>query len=826
MQWTPQLPGLESWGWMISVVFAVGCALVLFVILRRYEARLVSAGVSRTLLLLRCLVLLLLLLVMLQPTLQREWNNDLAKRIVVGFDVSESMATADRHASQIEMLRWGQALGMLGNNIPDSLISQWDSQLQSGQPVEWAADGNVAQQGLRERHVSGVFGELQKMPRTEFVRRLLEAEPNELLSQLQDSVQVDLQAFGGRQQTVQPDVLSEFLGQDRKDLVPDQTDAIGMMAQSIAENADAQVDAIVLLSDGRQTPTTDAAAQLAQLESLGIPIYTVPIGSSRTPRDLSIAALDAPESVFLEDTAVVNATVMSSGYEGEEITVELFQNDRLLQTRDVAVSGPVFDVQFDIPTTEIGTFDYQLKTEIRDDELRKDNNSRDFTMGVDDDKARVWLVEGLARWEFRYLKGALERDSRVELSSVLFQQPFLDLLNRTFISRDVPSGAELAAKLQSTDVLILGDVAATDLPPDFWDQVHRAVENDGLSLVVIPGRKNFPFSHDSQKLNELLPIVSPKPLLAERMFATTSNAPLSAFRLRPTAMAADRTLFNFSSPDAGTPVTFATLPGHLWACTGEPKPGASLWANLELNGDDVGAGLVHQYFGFGQVVWMGIDSTWRWRRRSGDRWHHRFWGELVRWAVGNKSTTGNQQVRMSLSNVLIDETESTDVEIRWQDEASQQQREQAQLVIQKTDDVGRQQTVQTVGLNQVANTTDRSNAVISDLEPGNYLVQLQMPDGQPMASDVESALIVQRKPSSELASISCNREFLQQLSTATGGQMMEPWELKDLPEMLNPEVANQTQLESRSLWDTWPTMLLFFALLTCEWVIRKINGLP
>ena len=42
---------------------------------------------------------------------------------------------------------------------------------------------------------------------------------------------------------------------------------------------------------------------------------------------------------------------------------------------------------------------------------------------------------------------------------------------------------------------------------------------------------------------------------------------------------------------------------------------------------------VRHTYGFGQVFYVGLDSTWRWRYRIGDLYHHRFWSQAIRWAA-------------------------------------------------------------------------------------------------------------------------------------------------------------------------------------------------
>src|SRR5207253_9924378 len=46
-----------------------------------------------------------------------------------------------------------------------------------------------------------------------------------------------------------------------------------------------------------------------------------------------------------------------------------------------------------------------------------------------------------------------------------------------------------------------------------------------------------------------------------------------------------------------------------------------------------------QNYGLGRVLYLGVDSTWRWRYRIGDTYHHRFWSQIIRWAASDKPQT-------------------------------------------------------------------------------------------------------------------------------------------------------------------------------------------
>src|SRR5262249_9113820 len=53
--------------------------------------------------------------------------------------------------------------------------------------------------------------------------------------------------------------------------------------------------------------------------------------------------------------------------------------------------------------------------------------------------------------------------------------------------------------------------------------------------------------------------------------------------------------------------------------------------------------IVRQHYGHGQVLFVGLASTWRWRYQVGDLYHHRFWGQVIRWAAAEHSRFGPER---------------------------------------------------------------------------------------------------------------------------------------------------------------------------------------
>ncbi len=252
------------------------------------------------------------------------------------------METRDRHASLAEKLRWAKALGMVGNSDTTDLIDQWIQAAEAGTEIDWlgkgappANDAERASAAARAAQVQETLNELSEMPRVEFVRRMLQAKPKELLEQMDDVMPLDLRVFAVEQEATDPKQLQKLLDSNRDELQPTGTDAIQFLQNLTAEERANQIRGVVLISDGRQTVAGDLTGLATRLKSLNIPVYSIPVGSKLPPRDLSIAAVEAPKVVFLKDNAQIRATIGASGFTGQAVTVRLERNGEEIDRQTV-----------------------------------------------------------------------------------------------------------------------------------------------------------------------------------------------------------------------------------------------------------------------------------------------------------------------------------------------------------------------------------------------------------------------------------------------------------------------------------------------------------
>ncbi len=836
-----ELQGLHPWwaalGHTVAVLFAAG----LILMLHRYERQLVTPNVGRGLLALRLSVLALVLLTFLQPVQSWTINESRAGRILVGIDQSESMSAKDPQASRSEKLHWARGLAMIGNNASAEKLDAWQEAFDRQAEPDWVTAEEAPDEpqraelsATRRENLLGIFAELDELPRQEIARRLVVSTPDPLFKQLEKLAKAELFVFAGKAESVRADQLDSELPAPSANLHTAMTDLADALQNSPSQGEAAAVLGIVLFTDGRQTAKSSPISAAAALGRLHVPIYPVLLGTTHRPKDLAIPSLDVPSTIYRGDKPLVKAMLQTSGFEGQALTVNLepaegdAASDRR-QTKEITPTGALTPIVFELPSGELGRQGYMLTLPVQEGETHKDNNARSFTISVVDDRAKVLLVDGEPRWEFRYLEAAFGRDERIDLKTVLFQQPYLGFLPETFFPRKLPD--DPPSPFENLDVVILGDVAPWQLKEEHWNLLEKFVTDHGGTLVLAAGKEFLPSAYKLPAMDRLLPLSE-----MQRVNLTDASAlvPPSrrGLRLELTPDAETQAMFRFAEDADENRKVWEHLPGPVWAWLGTAKPAATVWMTAQLPDHAALAEerrkalIVHQHYGFGQVVWIGFDSTWRWRHRVGDKYHHQFWGQLVRWAASNKIAAGNEFVRFGPEQPEVDAGGDVLLRTRWSPQ-----------FLQRFPQLSARAEISRVGaaageiLSSVEFQPRKDQPVqwegrLVNLPPGDYRARLMVKNGDLGLVPVEATFSVRPPNTPELIDITANRELLAQIAEASGGRLLFADELHMLPKLLRPEQTTYDIYRETPLWDHGAMLVLFFVLLTGEWVLRKWNGLP
>lgn len=835
--------GFESfwWGGLLCVCFAVSLFAVISIY--RYERRLVSRPVGWGLLALRTGVLLLLLWIALQPTLT--WTRDIKQqnRLLVALDVSESMDLVDDHATDLERLQWAVGLGMVK---PEMLQQNGSPPRQPRLPAEQGAGaqtetdttasgetGSPTPEGNSEDYHQ-LLESWDTLSRFELARQLLAAPQRGLLTQLDRLARTDILLFSRKTRGVSPEDLTGSRASLSENLVPEATSFTEVLQEAATRD---HYTGVVVLSDGVDTTRDQPLEAATQLAELSRPIYSILTGSLNPPVDLSIESIDYPDSVYKNDQPLIRVRAGTHGYHYQPLVITLTDVATGTRLSKDATGGERFvDVEFDLPLKEPGRQRFIVEVQPRGDvdaarvERRLDNNQQEFGINVIDDTAHVLLVDGEGRWEFRYLEAAFQRDDRVDLTAVLFEQPYLGLLPHPFFPTALPDAKKPGGPFEKQDLVIWGDADSRDVDQATWEQLEKFVAERGGTLVLSSGKRHFASLLRNPVLSKLLPITHYRPIESAR--DDVGLAPRErGFHLQLTPQGRTHPLMKLETDGTRNSEAWESLPGHAWGLAGVPKPGAQVLATA-VNATQVASAsgpqavIVMQNYGLGRVVWLGVDSTWRWRARTGDRDHYRFWGQLTRWAAEMRTSAGSDKVRFGLEQAEVPVGEEAMVRARWSPSVSDQARELKAFV--EVFPADQRQTVPILSFPLEGLETEPllHEGRVPPLPVGEYRLQLKSREMDLGPQPIEARLFVAPRRSGETQRLAADRALLDQFASITGGAVFMPHQVDQLLERILPEYGELQEKRDIPLWNHWSLFVMMLLVLSAEWLLRKWYGLP
>jgi hypothetical protein len=888
------------WSGLNPVVRAVVLAavialpLVLLATLYRYELRLVPRLTALMLLGLRMTILaLILFLVCLQPVYARDRTEELPGRILVVVDRSTSMDVADPQRAPQEKLRLARALG-LASGVEGEWLDSWISDHEKKRDLRWVnpeemkddpAGRRQLEDERRKRHEE-ILKKVDGLTRTE-VARLVLGDGVKLLSGIAGKHEVDLLGFHRDLWELRPDQLEELFrkpedkeeekkpGKKKPEGEPGGeafTDLRAPLVRALERSGPGQgrVLGIVLLTDGRHNSGQPPGAKARELGERKVPIYPVALGARKPPPDAAIVSLRGPNhTVFKDVEAVIEVKVKLAGLPEGEYTVELHREGKekkLLAQKAIRHDGKdrLYTESFPVKMDEAGTQTLAATVESpRGDvkEARLDNNRQATTISVADDRAKVLLVDGEARWELHYLATALQRDRLVELKTVVFDQPRLnerlsaaDLEGMGSPAQQWPAGPDALAGYQC---IVLGDVGPEKLPLSERQRLEHYVADAGGTLIVLAGKRFMPLgfpdaspSGEGDPLRKLLPIEAPRILSQSSLSGVENTGSGGGFPLSLTRAGRETRFMELDPEREENDTLWAGYPRPwAWAIAGKAKPGATPLAGWLDPADEKrtvtqrekrNAVFARHNYGFGRVLFVGIDGTWRWRYKVGDLYHHRFWGQVLRWAAADKPlAVGNTFVRFGTPQPVYRPGDQVEVVARINERVGTLKQDLlagARILRLSEDPAGREKAVALAPLSKRASQPRVLEGKLRELPAGRYAVELAIPDladrlmsvpekGKE-AKPLRALFTVLPPESKETIDLEMNRELLDDLAVQSGGKVFTPEDAVELVKLLSRQSVPHLVHHEQRLWQWWVFLAVVVILLSLEWAGRKLAGLP
>ena len=574
------------------------------------------------------------------------------------------------------------------------------------------------------------------------------------------------------------------------------------------------VRGVVLASDGDWNEGSPPAQAAAKLRLAGVPVFGVPVGNRTRLPDLELLTLDVPTFGIAGKSVRIPFTIDSSLPREQTLTVVLKSSDGEEVTREVRVAAMGRTTEsLTWKPRSVGDFNLTLTIPTQPDELLSENNSLTAPISIREEKLRVLVVESVPRWEYRYLRNALSRDPGVEVSCLLFH-PGLSKVgggNKDYL-KQFPTGLD---ELSKYDVVFLGDVGveAGQLTPEQCRWLKGLVEQQASGLVFLPGFYGRQFSLLETELGELCPVI-----LDEGQPGGWGSRTASHFEL--TELGRRSLLTRLADTADENLEVWEGLPGFQWyAPVLRAKPGSEVLSVHKDASNEYGRLplLVTRTFGAGKVLFMGTDGAWRWRKGVEDKYHYRFWGQVVRWMAYQRNMAKGETMRLYYAPDQPQLRQSLALNANVMDRGGEPLTA-GEVTARITAPSGKSDTVQ---LTSEGDEWGLFAGRYTPVEPGRHDVRLT---SKSTGGTLDTTFFVQGE-ATERVGKPARPEVLEEVALITRGRVIAPrkWRevvqsLADLPEP--PAIERRLQL-----WSHPAVMGTLIALLTLFWALRKYIGL-
>jgi hypothetical protein len=577
--------------------------------------------------------------------------------------------------------------------------------------------------------------------------------------------------------------------------------------------------AIIYLTDGINSEGENIADAARYARRKGVPVFSVGLGSEQPVRDLELADLLVDEVVFVDDVVNFEYKLSAHGLAGRSVDVVLREKDKpaILAQMKVQVDDSEKPQRLHLPyrPTSVGEFEYVVEVERLPEEAQTENNRQERLVSVRKEQIRVLLVQAYPNYEFRYLKNMLERDSTIQLKTVL-QDADLEYteLDETAL-RVFPVRRE---ELFLFDVVIFGDANPSYLSASVLANLHDFVEKKGGGVAFIAGPRFTPMAYRNTPLEPLFPID-----LGSAVLPDSAQGSQQGFVPQPTELGLVSPQMQLGDSRTETERIWRDMPPMYWLLEArQVKPAARVLANDTTRLGSDGRPLpvfLTQFVGAGKVLFHATDDTWRWRFRVGDVLFARYWVQAVRYLSRSKLLGKDQAVELSADRREYRRGEPVRLRVRFIDERQAPPQDDAVEIAIERDG----QKNERIKLQRNPGARGVFEGTFVDGVDGRYHAWLASPT---IGGKAPSADFRVTAPPGELERVQMDADELRRAADQTRGRFYRITEVDRLLGDLPP--GHQVPIESlppEVLWNKWWLLLSLLGLIVSEWMLRKRKGM-
>lgn len=637
--------------------------------------------------------------------------------------------------------------------------------------------------------------------------------------------------------------------------------------QVIDQYRGSALSSVIFFTDG-VTTRDETLSQVSEYAALkGITLFFIGVGDQNEQRDLKLHDLNVDDPIYIGDNAVFEVRLTGHGYKDTSVPVILELKGKDGKEKEVAremakidPGGKSVKIRLRHKPKEVGPHPYIIrveppKLEPNEKPLPPGNLRLERTIEVIDMKQiKVLYVEGQPRYEFRYLKFLLERETdlkeqkkkSIELKVLLLDADieFADQ-DRTAIKNFPPTLKDL----EQYDVLILGDCdpGHPKLRTNLKDIVAYVRGEDlqgkksskpGGGLLFIAGSAHNPHHYKDTPLADVMPV---EPTQKE---PPPEVARVDRYRPDLTPAGKNHPIFRFGPDDAESASAWNRLTQiHWYSSKYRTKPLAEVLAVhpnekaefKDANQDPRHPIIAQMYVGSGRSMFFGFDESWRWRLREDEPKYNNFWIQTMRYLSRGRSTRTDLRLDRQTPYRVGDNIK---VSVRFPDNsqgAGGDGKQQGPKVDGKTKVEVEVVNVQTgvkempMELKKLDGSWGTFEGTMGTRRDGKFRFRLAQPNVSASQPDGEqpSAEAIVELPPGELDRLRMDYAELSKAASATNGEFFTLAKADEVLEVLppGPTTLIASPVPPTLLWNQWWVLVIVVLLITSEWILRKLKHL-
>ncbi|MFY8161959.1 MAG: vWA domain-containing protein [Candidatus Kapaibacteriota bacterium] len=175
---------------------------------------------------------------------------------------------------------------------------------------------------------------------------------------------------------------------------------------------------VVLISDGNHN---QGISPINLTRELARPIFTIGIGDTTIPKDLSITTLITNKIGFLGAQIPIIVKFTSNGFDNQKTKLKIYENNNLIEEREVVVNKnkKIYEELFTYTPKNEGTNKITATLQAIENELTNANNSSSEFVKITKNKRKFVILAGAPNPDITFVKAELSKVKNVEIKDFI-----------------------------------------------------------------------------------------------------------------------------------------------------------------------------------------------------------------------------------------------------------------------------------------------------------------------------------------------------------------------------------------------------------------------